>query len=297
MDFYLFSILFILFANIFNIILASQSKPYVAGIYFDRVITIVLGKSKYDNAIKDPYLSILASKGISLTNFHAVWHPSQPNYIAMICASKSGVLTDFSQNINGPSLPILLEEKGISWKAYLENYPGKGFAGGHSDDRLYYRKHNPFISINSIRNNKTLVSKIVNAEELTKDISEGNVPQYIFYTPNVNNDGHRTNLSYASNYLKTKLIPLIEPILINSKSLLIITFDESSSYLDLPNYNHIYTTLIGPNVLTSYKHHDDKKYSHYDILPTIQINWNLSELGTNNDKNRNPLSSSLFLMN
>lgn len=34
-------------------------------------------------------------------------------------------LTDFSQDVDGPSLPILLEEKGISWKAYLENYPGK----------------------------------------------------------------------------------------------------------------------------------------------------------------------------
>ncbi|CAG8460636.1 8038_t:CDS:2 [Diversispora eburnea] len=255
MDFYnLFSILFILLTNILNIIFASQSKPSVAGIYFDRIITIVLGNSKYDEAIKDPYLSFLASQGISLTEFHAVWHPSQPNYIAMICSSKSGVLTDFSQNINGPSLPILLEEKGISWKAYLENYPGKGFAGDYSDDRLYYRKHNPFISMNNIRNNKTLVSKIVNAEELTKDISEGN-------------------------------------------SLLIITFDESSSYFDLSNYNHIYTTLIGPNVLTSYKHQDNERYNHYDILPTIQINWNLSELGTNNDKQAKSLSSSLFLIN
>lgn len=111
----------------------------------------------------------------------------------------------------------------------------------------------------------------------------------------MNNDGHNTNLSYASNYLKTELIPLIEPILVNSRTLLVITFDESSAYFKITNYNHIYTTLIGPNVLTSFKHADDESYNHYSILPTVQVNWNLTELGNGKDKQSTPLSPSLFL--
>jgi hypothetical protein len=110
----------------------------VSGIYFDRIITYVLGAANYDDAINDPYLLYLSNQGILLKHFHGIWHPSQPNYIAMICASKNGMLTDFSQDLNGPSLPESLEEKGITWKAYIENYPGDGFKAGVSDDKLYH---------------------------------------------------------------------------------------------------------------------------------------------------------------
>ncbi|CAG8810916.1 28534_t:CDS:2, partial [Racocetra persica] len=54
------------------------------------IITIVLGNSNYEESMKDPYLVYLASQGILLSNYHAIWHPSQPNYIAMIRSSKSG---------------------------------------------------------------------------------------------------------------------------------------------------------------------------------------------------------------
>ncbi|CAG8472573.1 13087_t:CDS:2 [Dentiscutata heterogama] len=251
--------------NISFLVNASQLK----GTHFDRIITIVLGNSNYEESMKDPYLLYLANQGMLLSNYHGVWHPSQPNYIAMIRASKSGVLTDFNQDVEGASLPDLLEEKGISWKAYMENYPGNGFSESHSDDKLYVRKHNPFISMNQIRTNSSRYIYIVNADRLKKDIEDGTVPQYVFYSPNMVNSGHDTDLSYA-----------------------IITFDESSKYLDsLTNYNHIYTVLIGPNVLKSMKHEDNGWYSHYSFVPTIEQNWNLSALGTGDDAESTPFDN------
>ncbi|RIB23769.1 phosphoesterase family-domain-containing protein, partial [Gigaspora rosea] len=260
-----------------------------------RIITIVLGNSYYEESMNDPYLAYLGSQGILLSNYHAVWHPSQPNYIAMIRASKSG-LTDFNQDVEGASLPDLLEEKGISWKAYIENYPGNGFNESHSVDKLYVRKHNPFISMNQIRTNSSRFIYIVNADRLKKDIEDGTVPQYVFYTPNMANSGHDTNVNHASNFLNNTFIPLIEPLLINSRTLLVITFDESSKYLDsLTNYNHIYTAFIGPNVLKSMKHEDDGWYNHYSFVPTIELNWNLSALGTGDDTESTPFSDGFFL--
>ncbi|CAJ0766964.1 19517_t:CDS:10 [Entrophospora sp. SA101] len=90
----------------FNTILCSPDLA--SGKYFDRVITIVLENTDYTEAIKDKYLSYLANQGILLSNFHGVWHPSQPNYIAMIRGSKGGVVSG-------------------------------GFVGEVSDDKLYYR--------------------------------------------------------------------------------------------------------------------------------------------------------------
>jgi len=202
----------------------------------------------------------------------------------MIRGSKGGVVTNFLQDVNGPSLPELLEAGGISWKAYIENYPGGGFVGEVSDDKLYYRKHNPFISMTNIRTNPSLISKIVNADQLINDLSSSNnsitIPQYIFYIPNINNSGLNTNMSFSSDYLENHLMNLIKPVLLTTKTLLLITYSESKNYFDLNlvNYNHIYTVLIGPNVLNPYKHKDDHKYNHYNILPTIQNNWNLSKL-------------------
>ncbi|CAI2171621.1 15789_t:CDS:1 [Funneliformis geosporum] len=218
----------------------------------------------------------------------------------MICSSKSGMLTDFSQNLDGPSLPELLEEKSITWKAYLENYPGNGFKADASDDKLYVRKHNPFISMNNIRNNPTMVSKIVNSKQLADDIEKDDVPQYVFYVPNINNNGEKTNLKFASNFLKNEFIPLIQHLLTSSRTLLVITFDEASTYIDfnLANYNQIYTTLIGPNVLNSVTHNDGTRYSHFSWVPTIEENWNLSRLGNGVDNDRVstvPLDSKLFL--
>ncbi|CAG8467802.1 18249_t:CDS:2 [Acaulospora morrowiae] len=298
MRFYNLGILTVVFlANISYLVSASRDTPFVKGVYFDRIITVVLGSSSYDVSMQDSYLSSLAQEGISLTNFHAIWHPAQPNYFAMICASKGGVLTDFTVDVDGPSLPNLLEASGVSWKAYIENYPGNDFTGDNTKDELYYRKYNPFISMNEIRNNHTLVSKIVNADEFVEDIAKESLPQYVFYTPNTRNSGHLTDLSYASNYLRTKFIPLIKPVLTNSRTLLVITFDESTyfDHFNLKKYNQIYTVLIGPNVLTSYIHVDELRYNHYSILPTIQLNWNLTELGTGDDKKATPLSPYLFL--
>ncbi len=218
----------------------------------------------------------------------------------MICASKSGMLTDLSQNLDGPSLPELLEEKRITWKAYLENYPGNEFKADASDDKLYVRRHNPFISMDNIRNNSTMVSKIVNAKQLKDDIKKDDVPQYAFYVPNLNNNGEKTNLKYASDFLKNDFIPLIQHLLTSSRTLLVITFDEASTYIDfnLANYNHIYTTLIGPNVLNPFSHNDDTRYNHFSWVPTIEANWNLSTFGNGVDTDRLsavPLNPNLFL--
>ena len=214
----------------------------------------------------------------------------------MICASKDGMLTDFSQDLSGPSLPESLEEKNITWKAYIENYPGNGFQADVSDDKLYVRRHNPFISMDNIRNNISMVSKIVNSAQLKDDLENDEVPQYIFYVPNLNNNGENTNLTYASNYLENEFIPLIQHLLTSTKTLLVITFDEAFTYLDfnLADFNHVYTTLIGPNVLKSFVHEDETRYSHFSWVPTIEANWNLSSFGNGVDTDVTPLNSSLF---
>ncbi|KAL7627211.1 hypothetical protein AAE478_003987 [Parahypoxylon ruwenzoriense] len=128
----------------------------VKGKAFDRFAIIWLENTDYDMALGDPNLAWLASRGITLSNYHALTHPSQPNYIASISGDYFGMQhDDFTQvDKNVSTIVDLLEDKGISWGEYQEDMPYSGFEGyayvnqrnGRND---YVRKHNPAVSYNA----------------------------------------------------------------------------------------------------------------------------------------------------
>jgi hypothetical protein len=62
--------------------LSPTSK--VHGRAFDRFVTIWLENTDFDKAASDPNLAWLATKGITLSNYNGVTHPSEPNYVASI---------------------------------------------------------------------------------------------------------------------------------------------------------------------------------------------------------------------
>ena len=70
--------------------------------HFDRVLIVVLENGDYEAAVKDANLAALAAQGASFTNFHALFHPSYPNYLAMVAGtdfrigSKRRLLADFA---------------------------------------------------------------------------------------------------------------------------------------------------------------------------------------------------------
>src|SRR4051812_18047506 len=61
---------------------------------FKKIITIVLENTAYEDALRQPFMAELASRGALLTNLSAVAHPSQPNYVALISGSTHGVDSD-----------------------------------------------------------------------------------------------------------------------------------------------------------------------------------------------------------
>lgn len=180
----------------------------------------------------------------------------------------------------------LLEAKNITWKSYQENYPTDPslynefgcFLGGTSSDKMYYRKHNPFMSMTSITRSTPRCKNIVNSEQLFQDISSKNVPQFMYYTPNIDNDAHNKPIAFANDYLSNFLPKLLNDEYFMKNTLVVITFDEDE-YIEL---NHIYTVLIGsmvPKGSTDFT----KNYTHYSLLRTVEENWQLGTLGRNDD--------------
>jgi Phosphoesterase family len=111
---------------------------------FSNMLFIILENTDYSSAIADPNLKSFASSGVLFSNWDAIGHPSQPNYIAITSGSTNGVTSDSTITINVKNVADLLEAKGLTWKDYQENWPGNCFTGTESTDGLYFRLVNHF---------------------------------------------------------------------------------------------------------------------------------------------------------
>ncbi|KAI7850904.1 phosphoesterase family-domain-containing protein [Circinella umbellata] len=265
-----------------NTVTSSGDSGLVPGKYFDRVVIIIFENKDFETAMKNKYLKSLPSKhnGVLLTNYRGTSHPSQPNYIAMISGSTDGTDEDDESNIDRKTIVDLLESKDITWKSYQEDYPGG--CNKEMDIDNYARKHNPFISFKNIQKDKKRCANIVNAKELDNDIENNKVPQYVFYTPDINNDAHDKNMAFGARWLKKFLEPRIKKPAFSENTMFVITFDEDDSNT---KKNHVYTALIGPNWKNAPKTKKDKaQYDHYSLLRTIEDNWDLGDLDKKDKK-------------
>ncbi len=258
---------------------------------FERVFIIMFENELESAVLQDDYMHGLQARGVRLSDYHGVTHPSQPNYVATVTGLPF-VTDDTCQDIEATSVVDLLEAKGVTWKAYMEDLPENDKAVCISADRLYFRKHDPFVSLNNIRKNPGRLAKIVNAKRLQDDLDAGNLPQFCWYTPNIQNDGHSppdasplhrwSGVEFLSQWLRGFLEPLLANSGFMKGTLVVVNFDESLPHAD----NHVYAALLGDMVKPGTVEPD--RYDHYSLLRTIEENF---ELGT---LHRNDLTANWF---
>jgi hypothetical protein len=112
---------------------AARAAARATARHFDRVLIIVLENVDYEVASKDKSLAELAAGGASFTNFHALFHPSYPNYLAMVAGTDFGIHRRgrlFADNqVNIPSdashrtIADRLIAAGLEFKQYAEELP------------------------------------------------------------------------------------------------------------------------------------------------------------------------------
>ena len=249
---------------------------------FSRIFFMIFENEGFNDAYSDPNFKQFALDGMLLTNYYTTYHPSQPNYIVTICASTMGCVDDTDVNIEGVSIVDLLEDFSMTWKSYDEAYPGNCYAGHKYG--TYYRKHNPFISMVNIQSNPKRCSLIVNAQDplvgLDADLAKNALPQYSYYTPDINDDDHDTNITYAGQYL----VKFFSERKFPAGTLIFVTFDEDA----YDENNHLYAVLQGSMVAKGTT--DDTAYSHNSYTKTVEKNWKLGTL------NKDDLTANYFTM-
>lgn len=222
-------------------------------------------KSQIANNPSAPYMNSLMQEGVNFTNYHAIEHPSQPNYLDLFSGSNQGVKNDRlpKSKFTTKNLASELIEKNYTFAGYSEGLPTVGYDREVAGNG-YARKHNPWTNFINL-------PKKVNQplENLPSDFTK--LPTVSFVIPNLNNDMHDGSISQADEWLKEHLDSYVQWAKTHN-SLLIVTWDEDEG----SHHNIIPTFFVGPMIKTGTH---DENVNHFNLLRTIEDIYGLSHAG------------------
>src|SRR5207247_970298 len=301
---------------------ATTQASTTAGTYFDHVVVVIMedhgiqemcGSSPppCQSTMGAPYMAGLANSYAIGSHYLGVTHYSQADYLAML-----GGTTDNCSYaccplpLSGPNLVDRLEASGLTWKGYMEN---QNMASGCdlSYHQPYTPEHNPFVGFTDILNSPTRCSQIVLANPsgcsvtvcpLINDLNSGSAPNFMWLTPNNCDNMHgftyangtvlcSKSVSFGDGYLSS-LVPNIlkSTTFTTQRSALFVVFDEGNGYCPLnqsTTEDCVYAVWAGPLAKANYG--TTNLYNHYSWLRTVEVNWNLQAL-TSNDANATPMA-------
>lgn len=235
----------------------------------DHIVIVVEenhSQSQITNRSFAPYMNLLMNQGANFTNFHAIEHPSQPNYLDLFSGSNQGVTNDRipASKFSSANLASELIEKKYSFIGYSEGLPLAGYNGESTGKSGYARKHNPWVNFTNIPKeaNQPLTNFPKNFEKL---------PTVSFVIPTLQNDMHDGTIQEADQWLKAHLDPYVQWAKTHN-SLLIVTWDEDEGTQN----NTIPTFFVGPMIKTGQY---SENLNHFNLLRTIEDIYGLSHAG------------------
>ncbi|ODQ61600.1 hypothetical protein WICANDRAFT_81868 [Wickerhamomyces anomalus NRRL Y-366-8] len=264
----------------------AHTTSNVAGKVFNRFVVIWLENTNFDKAAENSDMEWLAAQGITLDNYWAITHPSEPNYMAAVGGDYFALDDDrfISLPSNVSTIVDLLDTKGISWAEYQEHLPYTGYNGFEYKNQQtfgndYVRKHNPLALFESVNKNEERLQNIKNFTVFQEDLENEKLPQWSFVTPNMTNDGHDSNINVASSWSRDFLTPLLNNEYFMKDTLILLTFDENENYR---LKNRVYAVLLGGVIPENKKGTIDHTfYEHYSEISSVEANWDLPNLGRN----------------
>ena len=264
-------------------VLPSPAAPLGAVPAFSHVFVIVMENHEYgtvSGSPSAPYINRLAAGNGLATNYYAASHPSLPNYLALTAGGTFGIASDCTTCfINATNIADQLEASGRSWKAYMEDMPTPCYLGPWSGN--YAMKHNPFIYFTDIRSNAArCAAHIVPFTQFSADVSRGQVPNFVWITPNMCNDMHDCGVATGDAWLANIVPTITASAAFRNGGVLFITWDEGSTNAGCCADawgGHVATLVISSRSISGFR--SSVAENHYSLLRTIEDAFHLSHLG------------------
>jgi hypothetical protein len=231
------------------------------------VVWIVMENKSYGEIVGSPdapYENGLAAQCGLAAAYHAVFHPSLPNYVAMTSGGIRGIVDDDPPVVHQLVADSIFSELGSGWRALEESMPANCDLQSSGQ---YAVKHNPAAYFVRIRD-------ACQAQDVplgpTPDISR----RFTFVTPNLCHDMHDCSVRTGDDWLSSFL-----PAVLNSAqyrsgdTVVFLTYDED----DGSAANQVATFVIAPTVPAGTR--STTPYTHYSLLRTTEELLGLGKLG------------------
>ena len=212
-----------------------------------------------------PYLNGLAQQYGLATQYYANTHPSIGNYFMFTTGQIITNDDGYTATVGVDNLVRHLLSAGKTWKSYAEDLPYVGYTG--SDQGAYSLHHNPFAYLSDVRCNCPQQQNLVGFTQFQTDLGSGDLPDFSFVLPNMNDDAHNGSLATADAWLKGNIAPLFASSQFQNGGLLIVVFDEAEDSDSTRGGGRIAMVMAGPNVKQGYQ--SSALYQHQNLLRTI----------------------------
>lgn len=289
----------------------------------DHIFMVYLENKGYKDIVGSanaPYLnSLIDTYGVA-TDYHALTHPSDPNYYPILGGSDFGLSYNCATNcIDATNLADRIEKAGKTWAGYAQ---GMSAAGPYVSTSDYAPDQLPFLAYSDIYNNQARADAHLHPlTQMATDLqSSATTPNFAWFAANEANNGegpldfpggylnyigalltnHQYNVKAADQFAQQTIPTILDSKVWNDptqKSAIVVTFDEDTDNLSLGfgnGGNRVVTVVIpspgavsagmrsGNFTSTSYA-------NHYSLLRTIEDALKLAPL-TNNDAYAAPLN-------
>ena len=214
---------------------------------------IVMENKSYDEALAPVYTASLAAKYAVATDYHAISHPSLPNYLAITSGSTFGITDDGYHPLAATGVGNQLTALGLPWHAYME-----GMSAGCMDSpRPYALKHNPFAYYGG-----SCPANVTSTASLATDLAAG-ATGLLWITPDLCNDTHDCSTSSGDSWLARTVPEVLASPGWRAGGVLFIVWDED----DGGGGNRVPLIVISPRVSV---HAFTGTFDHYSLLATIE---------------------------
>ena len=244
---------------------------------YRHVLVIVMenhSASQIFGSPKTPYITHVAKRCGRAVDYHAITHPSLPNYIAMTAGSTGGITTDCTAcRTTAPNIFRQLVRRGRAWRGYAESMPSRC---RRADSGRYLMRHNPavyFLHLRGTCRTSDLPMGTPARGPLRHALRKNILPAYAFLTPDACHDMHDCPKSVGDAWLRGWLPMIVRnQSYRNGQMVVFLTFDEG-----VGADQRVATIVLSPYVAAGTV--TRTAYTHYSLLRTTENLLGLPLLG------------------
>jgi acid phosphatase len=220
-----------------------------------RVFLIVMENHSAAEALTGAFTAALAARSGEAADYHAITHPSVPNYLALESGATWGVTDDSYHSLPPADLGHQLTAASVPWRAYME---GLGPQACLRTPLPYDPGHNPFLFFGG-----GCPPNVIPFTKFAADVSGPSAPRFLWITPDICHDEHSCSIGTGDGWLRSTVAEIRASAAWTAGAVLFVTWDDDDGSAG----NNVLTLVVTPRGGHRVSH---KAYDHYSLLATIE---------------------------